>query len=49
MEKKTVSFKLDEIYRRALEEEAKKKEWTLSYYVQSIVNQYVKKNKLVTK
>ena len=49
MEKKTVSFKLDEIYREALEKEAAKKEWTLSYYVQSIVNQYVKKNKLVTK
>lgn len=47
MAKKTVSFKLEENYREALEKEADKKEWTLSYYVQSIVNQYVKKNKLV--
>ena len=49
MAKETVSFKLEKTYREALEKEAKEKEWTLSYYVQSIVNQYVKKNKLVVK
>jgi predicted DNA-binding protein len=47
MQKETVSFKLEKSYREALEKEAQKKEWTLSYYVQSIINQHVKKNKLV--
>jgi hypothetical protein len=47
MEKKTVSFKLDKAYREALEKEASKKEWTLSYYIQSIAIQHVKRHKLL--
>jgi predicted DNA-binding protein len=47
MAKETLSFKIEKDHREALEKEAKKKEWTLSYYVQSIVNQYIKRNKLV--
>ena len=46
MAKKTLSFKIEEKYREALEKEAAKKEWTLSYFVQSVVNNYVRKNKL---
>jgi len=47
MAKETLSFKGEKALREALEKEAAKKEWTLSYYLESIVKQFAKKNKLV--
>lgn len=47
MAKKTISFKAEENIRQALESEAFKKEWTLSYYIESILKQYAKRKKLV--
>lgn len=47
MAKKTISFKAEDKIREALETEAFKKEWTLSYYIESILKQYAKRKKLV--
>ena len=46
MTKRTLSLKIDDKTREALEKQADKKEWTLSYYVQSLLKNYVKRNKL---
>lgn len=45
MEKKTISFKADPELREALESQALKKEWTLSYYVESLLKKVVKYKK----
>lgn len=46
MTKRTLSIKVDDKTREALEREAGKKEWSLSYYVQSLLKNYVKRNRL---
>lgn len=44
MEKKTLSIKVDQKTLKYLKNEAKSKQWTLSFYVNHILNAFYKSN-----
>lgn len=47
MAKETISAKVEPEIIEVLTREAEKREWTLSYYIESIIKNHVRKNKLL--